>query len=122
MNTQSPSEDDVPVTGDMLAFIQLIQACKRKDLALMSLDSQASWVNTTRDAFFGEYAKYAKVCGLKLNEITFEAVERYAIPEVCMHTDFQDLPKRFVFNPWRGGIRSIANAPDGTLERHAALA
>ncbi len=111
MKRQAPC-DDVPLTKRLLCLVKLTQSVRQMNLdksALAGGDGDGhgeGWFEATRQFFFSQ-REHADACGIALNEITFEAIIARPIPEECLHTDFEELPKKFVFNPWKGGILRI---------------
>jgi len=126
---------DIPVTGPFLSLVKALHSARSMFISEsamaeeLSLDHPCDWNTRCRDLFFTQYKDAAARMGLQANEQTFEALMRLKVPEAAWHTSFNDLPKKFIFNPWagmgHGGIKVIGqlgNLDEGVwteLEKHA---
>lgn len=102
------SHDHIPVTGAMLSFIQAVQAAKKLYLNESSLAEhlglpapQDYW-ERCKKLFFETYAAQADAIGLHRNLQTFGVVMEIEVTPEMRSTNFNDLPKRFAFDPWAG--------------------
>jgi len=109
-----PNQDVIPITGALLALIQAVQAAKKMYISETSMakhlglpEPQNYW-ERCKTLFFETYAAQADAIGLPRTLQTFGAVMEVEITAELRSTLFDELPKRFVFDPWagqgRGGI------------------
>lgn len=107
-STTACRSDDVPVTEGLVAVVAVIQQAAvlyRSESSLaehFKLQSPPDWISRCETLFYSVYAEQAKAAGLKLNTITFEAIAYKLIPEKVLNTNFEELPKKWVFNPYTG--------------------
>ena len=100
--------DDVPVTEGLVAVGAVIQQAAvlyRSESSLaehFKLQSPPDWISRCETLFYSVYAEQAKAAGLKLNTVTFEAIAYKPIPEEVLNTSFEELPRKWVFNPYSG--------------------
>lgn len=117
MSTEKPHSDDIPVTMTLLLLMHAMDHARslyvtESNLAASSAVSPPpEWPQRCRELFFTTYREACQQAGLTLNQITFEAmcdVIRRTPAEVIERmgaTEADDLPARFVFNPWEGVAR-----------------
>lgn len=109
--TTAVDSEDVPVTEGLVAVATVIQqaaALYRSQSSLAEhFKSQRppEWLSRCESMFFSVYDKEAKAVGLKLNDVTFEAIAYKPIPKEVLNTPFEVLPTKWVFNPYRGWFR-----------------
>lgn len=107
----------VPVTGALISFVQALQAARTMFIAEtcmaehLGLPAPEDYWTRCRSLFLGDYAKQRDAIGLHANEITFRALMALEVSEELRSTEFSELPKQFVFDPWlrqgRGGIARL---------------
>lgn len=117
MTSVARDEDDVPVTMALLCFLHLMDKSRSAFIAESQIANDLDmplpddWHTRCRKLMFKQHGEACKKMGLALNEITFktllDAVSHApdGIIEEMDATESKDLPSRFVFNPWKGGVR-----------------
>lgn len=129
-------DGDVPVTAAFLNLVHILDksrsvfisdTCLARDLGD---EPPLDWDERCRDLFFNRYADSCEKIGLSLNEQTYRALVDLCstTPEALLKdmnsTQAEDLPTRFIFNPWigmgRGGVRKIDHLGQG-LSRYTAF-
>ena len=108
VEAQSEVSDKVPVTGALLSLISALQASRKTFINESSmadelgLPTPVDWHARCENLFFKTYKEHVSKIGLRLNQQTFEAILRTTITEDVSSTLFDDLPKKFLFDPWAG--------------------
>lgn len=107
--TMNPSHpDDVPVSAGLLCIVMAVRyagAFYRQESSLAEQFKQpdpGSYFKRCEDLFTKTYGEQAKQAGLSLNRITFEAIIFMEPPSEVLSTDYDALPKSWIFNPYRG--------------------
>lgn len=100
--------EDVPVTEGLLAVVGVVQRAAvlfRSESHLaehFKLQRPPEWFSRCETLFYSTYAEQATAAGLKLNTVTFEAIAYKPIPEEVLNTSFEELSRKWVFNPYSG--------------------
>ncbi|WP_341744654.1 hypothetical protein [Azonexus hydrophilus] len=100
--------DDVPVTGPFLSLVKALHSartlfiCESAMAEELVLPRPADWLARCKDLFHTHYEKQVAAIGLASNQATFEALMSLKVPDKAWRTDFAELPKKFVFNPYLG--------------------
>lgn len=116
-------EDEVPVTGPFLSLVKALHSARTlfiaesqmaEDLALA--EKPDNWNSRCRELFFTTYREQVTAMGLRQNESIYEALMRLQVPEAAWNTEFSELPRCFMFDPWAGmgygGIRVLGYEED----------
>jgi hypothetical protein len=109
--------DDIPVTAAFLNLLQILQSSKQRFIAESALAENMGqpkpedyWTRC-KELFYKEFGTSFSAAGLKLNEITFRGLMHLTVDEELERTLFEDLPRKFAFNPWlhqgKGGIKRL---------------
>jgi hypothetical protein len=109
--------DDVPVTGPFLCLVKILHSSRTRFIAETRLARDLSrqepkdWRARCEDLFHHEFSEQFKQAGLSLNAITFTSLLNLRMDPELGNTPFDDLPLKFVFNPWlhqgKGGIKRL---------------
>lgn len=118
------SQTAIPMTKGIMYLIAQIDVVRQYHINQAALDEVAGlepdrdWISACRHELFVKQANLAKQEGLSLNEITFQAIIgmnlRSEAWEEIVDTDFDDLPKRFAFDPWAGMGKGAILPEDST--------
>lgn len=103
-----PNEDSVPVTGAFLSLVGILHGYRtvfiNETHLAESLGHAApeDYFSRCEKLFLTTYAAQVDQIGLCRNRITFESIMHLEVADEVKSTDFDQLPKKFFFNPWVG--------------------
>ena len=101
-------EDDVPASGALISLVQVLRNAAvlyRSESIMareMAMPAPLDYFARCEDLFYTTYAHVAQRAGIALNRVTFEAMLSAEMPDAVLHVAYKDLPKQWVFNPYRG--------------------
>lgn len=109
--------NNVPVTNAFVSLVYAIQAARTMYINETHLAEELGFAKPEdyfvrcQKLFYVTYVGHVKAIGLRLNEITFRSILDLKLPEEVLTANVEDLPNKFVFDPWlgqgKGGIKPI---------------
>lgn len=101
-------QDDVPASGALISLVQVLRNAAvmfRSESIMareMALPAPPDYFARCEALFYSTYAHVAQRAGITLNRVTFEAMLNAEMPDAVLHVAYMDLPKQWIFNPYRG--------------------
>lgn len=101
-------EETTPVTGTLLSLISCLHAARTQYIgesamaADLNLPRPVDWWGRCKVLFFTTYRLEVEALGLKANAQTFRALMGITVPDEAGTTPFEELPRKWHFDPWAG--------------------